>query len=174
MSTSWLEESTREASANRWRFCRTRMSQSTSSSKMKAVVKFCSTTLTSVSPRLRSSFYKTHSYFCRAFMCVLQLPRMPGRSLRFSSGGGYAVCLILSPVTPSTNSSLMFDMAAERDIASRRSVRKGRLSTNIFWNYGCVNVSHSSYEDTSRLVFDMCLNMKRWRLHTFGVDVSDR
>jgi hypothetical protein len=69
--------------------------------------------------------------------------------------------LILSPVTPSTNSSLMFDMAAERDIASRRSVRKGRLSTNIFWNYGCVSVSHCSYEDTSRLVFDMCLNMKR-------------
>jgi hypothetical protein len=80
------------------------------------------------------------THFCNAFICVLQLPRIPGKSLIFSSGGGYALCLMLSPVTPSTYSSLMFDIAAERDIASRRSVRKGRLSTKIFWNCDCVRV----------------------------------
>jgi hypothetical protein len=43
--------------------------------------------------------------------------------------------LILAPVTPSTKSSLMFEMAAERIMASRRSVRKGRLRTKIFSNW---------------------------------------
>jgi hypothetical protein len=42
---------------------------------------------------------------------------------------------ISAPFTPSTNSSLMFDMAAERLMASRRSVRKGRLRTRIFSNW---------------------------------------
>lgn len=38
-------ERKRDARAKRWRFCRTRMSQSTSSSRISAVVRFCSTTL---------------------------------------------------------------------------------------------------------------------------------
>lgn len=45
--SSRVEDRYRDARAKRWRFCRTRMSQSTSSSTMKAVVRFCSTTLIS-------------------------------------------------------------------------------------------------------------------------------
>lgn len=41
----WGEVRKREARAKRCRFCRMRMSQSTSSSRMSAVVRFCSTTL---------------------------------------------------------------------------------------------------------------------------------
>lgn len=51
---------------------------------------------------------------------------------------------MLSPVTPSTNSSLIFEVAAARVIASRRSVLKGRLRTIIFWNLRLVR--HSSGE----------------------------
>lgn len=47
---------------------------------------------------------------------------------------------MLSPVTPSTNSSLIFETAAESDMASRRSVRKGRLRTKIFWNLKLLSV----------------------------------
>ena len=43
--TCLFSERKREARAKRWRFCRMRMSQSTSSSKMRAEVRFCSTIL---------------------------------------------------------------------------------------------------------------------------------
>jgi len=68
-------------------------------------------------------------------MWVLQLPRMPGGSPMFSDGGGYALCLMLSPVTPLTKSSLRLLAAAASVMASRRSVRKGRFKTKIFWNF---------------------------------------
>jgi hypothetical protein len=74
-------------------------------------------------------------YFCSAFMWVLQLPRMPGGSPMFSDGGGYALWRMLSPVTPSTKSRSRLLEAAASVIASRRSVRKGRFRTKIFWNF---------------------------------------
>ena len=43
--TSLFSARKREARAKRWRFCRMRMSQSTSSSRMRAEVRFCSTIL---------------------------------------------------------------------------------------------------------------------------------
>jgi hypothetical protein len=46
---SLFSERKREASAKRCRVCRTRMSQSTSSSRMRAEVRFCSTILCFVS-----------------------------------------------------------------------------------------------------------------------------
>jgi hypothetical protein len=103
-------------------------------------VLFDDSVLVLVRSLLQFSSQKMMLYFRRAVICVLQLPLMPGRSLRFSSGGGYALWLMLSPITPSTNSSLMFEMAAESDMASRRSVRKGRLSTKIFWNLYHVSI----------------------------------
>lgn len=124
-----------DARAKRWRFCRTRMSQSTSSSTMKAVVRFWSTTLRSgLVLVLGSDRDEAVIHRCNAFICVLQLPRIPTGSFLFDSGAGYAFSLILSPVTPSMNSSLIFETAAERLMASRRSVRKGRLSTITFSN----------------------------------------
>jgi hypothetical protein len=44
-SVSLFSERKREARAKRWRFWRMRMSQSTSSSRIRAVVRFCSTIL---------------------------------------------------------------------------------------------------------------------------------
>ena len=75
------------------------------------------------------------AYFWSAFIWVLQLPRIPGGSPMFSDGGGYALCRMLSPVTPSTKSSLRPLEAAASVMASRRSVRKGRFRTKIFWNF---------------------------------------
>lgn len=45
---SWFSDRKRDARAKRCKFARTRTSQSTSSSKIRAVVRFCSTTLTVV------------------------------------------------------------------------------------------------------------------------------
>lgn len=54
-SVESVPDKKREASAKRWRFWRMRTSQSTSSSKMRAVARFCSTTLQGVNSLTQTS-----------------------------------------------------------------------------------------------------------------------
>lgn len=57
---------------------------------------------------------------------------------------------MLSPVTPSTNSSFILLVAAARVMASRRSVRYGRFRTRIFSNFSNVRLDISGIDGAKR------------------------
>ena len=111
------------ARAKIWSWDLRRMSQSASSSRIRALVRFWLTMV------------------LRTFMCARHEPLLP-RKIDFSqSSPGTTLSGTSVPETPLAHVTWRLVRAAASVMASRRSVRSGRLMTKIFWNWQWINVS---------------------------------
>lgn len=91
-----------------------------------------------LSPRIPNQCWaRGLSHVLSAFMCALQEPTFPFLILLFLESAGSTRSCTSEPSIPGTYSTVKFVRAAAREMASRRSVREGRLMTSIFWNYMC-------------------------------------
>jgi hypothetical protein len=86
-----------------------------------------------------------------AFIWARQLPLPPVERL-IRSPGGSAFSSTASPDTPSIQSRFISLKAAANDKASRRSVREGRLRTNIFSNYEFISLTLNTWKFYIRIV----------------------
>ena len=114
------------ARANVWSCDLRRMSQSASSSRIRALERFWSTMV------------------LRTFMCARHEPLFPRRMDFSQSSPGTTLSGTSVPRTPLAHVMRRLVRAAARVMASRRSVRSGRLMTKSFWNWKRVNVSRVS------------------------------